>query len=103
MGAPEPRWARSMDKGSRRKRIREFGEGSDRRTGHTEPTRAAFEGLFTIFKDPIYRILTQIKDKPYIKWPLKMVSNPRRRNPNLWCSHHQENGYLIEKWIMFQT
>ena len=102
MGAPEPRWTRQMDKGSRRNRGRELGEAIDRKMGHAEPTRAAFEGTYTIFKDPIYGILTQINDKPYFKRPPKMVSDPGRRNPNLWCSYHRDNGYLIENCRMLK-
>ena len=69
LGVSEPRWARSVEHGSRRKRRMEFGEGSDRMIGRTEPMRAAYEGVLTIFNDPIYKILTQIKDKPYFKRP----------------------------------
>ena len=90
MRVSEPRWARPTKEGSRGKRIREFREGSEKRTGHTKPTRAAYEGVFTIFKDLIYRILTQIKDRPYFKRPSKMVSDPGCWNPNLWCSYHWE-------------
>ena len=94
LGVSEPRWDHPVDDGFRRKRRREIGEGSDRRIGRTEPTRAAYEGVLTIFKDPIYKILTQIKDKLYFKRPSKMVSDPTLLNPNLWCSYHWENGHL---------
>ena len=55
-----------------------------------------------IFKGPIYKILTRIKDKPYFKRPLKMVSDPGHRNPNLWCSYHRENGHLMENCRMLK-
>ena len=71
----EPRWTRPSEDGFRIKRRREIGEGLDRREGCAEPTRAAYEGVLTIFKDPIYKILTQIKDKPYFRMPAKMVSD----------------------------
>ena len=70
--------------------------------GRTEPTRSAYEGVLTIFRDPIYKILIQIKDKPYFKRPPKMVSDPGRRNPNLWCSYHRENGHLTENCQMLK-
>ena len=50
MGAPEPRWTHPTDEGYKRKRRRQFGEVFDRKTGHTEPTRATFEVIYTIFK-----------------------------------------------------
>ena len=43
--------------------------------GRTKATKAPYEGVLTIFKDSIYKILTQIKDKPYFKRPYKMVSD----------------------------
>ena len=102
MAAPKPRWTRQMDEGPRRKRIKEFVKAFDRKMGRAEPIRATFEGTYTIFKDPNYRILTQIKDKPYFKRPLKMVSDPGRQNPNLWCSYHRDNNHLIENCRMLK-
>ena len=31
-----------------------------------------------------------------------MVSHPGRRNPNIWCSYHQENGHLTENYRMLK-
>ena len=102
LGVSEPRWACLVEDGSRRKRRMEFMEGSDRRMGRTEPTRAAYEGVLSIFKDPVYKIPTQIKDKPYFKRPSKMVSDLRRWNPNLWCSYHRENDHMTENYRMLK-
>ena len=55
-----------------------------------------------IFKDQIYRILTQIKDKPYFKRPSKMVSDLGRRNSNLWCSYHRKNDHLTKNFQMLK-
>ena len=30
------------------------------------------KGINMVFKDPIYKILPQIKNKPYFKWPPKL-------------------------------
>ena len=67
LSVPDQRRTRSAEDGFRRKRRREAKEESDRRVGRTEPKRAAYEGVLTIFRDPIYKILTRIKDKPYFK------------------------------------
>ena len=75
LGISEPRWAHLVEDRSKKKRKRVFGEGFDRRMGCTEPMRATYEGVLTIFKDPIYKILTRIKDKPYFKRPFRMVSH----------------------------
>ena len=102
LGESEPRWTRTLEDGSGRKKRREIRGGSDRRVGPAEPTRAAYELVLEIFKDPIYKIRTQIKDKPYFKRPPKMVSDTRRRNPNLWCSYHMENDHLTETYRMIK-
>lgn len=94
MGVTEPRWARPMEEENKRKRRREFAEKTERRTARAEPTRSAYEGVYTIFKEPIYRLLTHIKDKTYFGRPSKMVGDPGRWNPNLWCSYHREHGHL---------
>ena len=60
LNVPEQRWTLSVEDGFKRKRRRETGE--DRRMGNTEPARSAYEGVLTIFRDPVYKILTQIKD-----------------------------------------
>ena len=83
LNVSEQRWTRSAEDGFRRKRRKKAREGLDKRVGCTEPTRAAYKGVLTIFRDPIYKILTRIKDKPYFKRPPKMVSNPGCQNPNL--------------------
>ena len=38
------------------------------------------EKVYTVFKDPLYKILPQIHDKPFFKWPPKMVGDPTTRD-----------------------
>ena len=33
-----------------------------------------------VFKEPIYKLLTQIRDKPYFRKPEHMGGDPKRRN-----------------------
>lgn len=50
----------------------------------------------TVFKLPIYRILTHIKDKPFFQWPGKMRGDPADRDSSKFCSFHLEKGHMTE-------
>ena len=50
-----------------------------------------------VFREPVYRVLEKIKNKPFFKWPNKMAGNPTRRNPSLYCQYHQEQGHTTEE------
>ena len=43
-------------------------------------TKDSSQRVDTIFKEPIYRFLNQIKDKDYFKWPSKMIGDPSKRD-----------------------
>lgn len=58
MGIMEPRWTRTTGEESKLKRRIELGERTERRTTRSEPPRSAYERVYTIFKELIYRILT---------------------------------------------
>ncbi|GFS29078.1 hypothetical protein Acr_00g0005240 [Actinidia rufa] len=45
-------------------------------------TRAK-QGINVVFKEPIYKLLARIRDKPYFKKPEPIGGNPKRRN-QLW-------------------
>ena len=49
-----------------------------------------------VFRDPIQQVLEKIKNEPFFKWPNKMVGNLTKRNQNLYCHYHQEQGYTTE-------
>ena len=42
------------------------------------------------FKEPVHKILDQIKNKLYFWWPSKMEGDLSRRNQNLYCTYHQD-------------
>jgi hypothetical protein len=50
--------------------------------------------VYTTFKEPIYRLLPLIKDKPYFEWPQKMPGDPATRENKPYCSYHRERGHL---------
>ena len=49
----------------------------------------------TVFREPVHRVLEKIKNKPYFKWPNKMVGESTRRNQNFYCQYHQDYGHTI--------
>ena len=47
------------------------------------------------FKEPVHKILT-------IFWPSKMGGDPARRNQNLYCTYHRENGHTTKQCKVFK-
>jgi hypothetical protein len=50
----------------------------------------------TTFKESIFRILHQIKDKPYFVLPPKMGGDPASRESKPYCAYYKKKGHLIE-------
>ncbi len=68
-----------------------------RKPRQPEPvTRGSFEAVNTTFKEPIFKILPQIKDKPYFVWPPKMAGDPASRELKSFCAYYRERGHLTE-------
>ncbi|GFZ05416.1 hypothetical protein Acr_17g0009880 [Actinidia rufa] len=47
------------------------------------------QGINVIFKEPIYKLLSKIIDKPYFKKPEPMGGDPKTRNQRWKCSYHE--------------
>ncbi|XP_065635911.1 uncharacterized protein LOC136070221 [Quercus suber] len=60
---------------------------------------ANVQAVNTVFKEPVHQVLEKIKNKPFFKWPSKMVGNPERRNHNLYCQYHQNHEHTTEDCI----
>jgi hypothetical protein len=63
----------------------------------------SFKAFQTVFKEPIYRILDKIKQKPFFIWPPKLPGDPIARNQKLQCSYHRDRGHLTENHHKFKT
>uniref|UniRef100_A0A2N9GJX8 Reverse transcriptase domain-containing protein n=1 Tax=Fagus sylvatica TaxID=28930 RepID=A0A2N9GJX8_FAGSY len=59
--------------------------------------------VYTMFKEPIYRILPYIKDKPYFVWPPKMGGDPATRESKPYCAYHWERGHLTEQCRAYKS
>ena len=51
---------------------------------------------FTPLVMPIDKILMQIKDEHYLKWPKPLHSSPHIRDKNKYCHFHKEYGHYTE-------
>ena len=45
---------------------------------------------------PVDKILTQIKDEHYLKWPRPLHSSPNVRDKNKYCRFHKDHGHYTE-------
>ena len=51
---------------------------------------------FTPLIMPVDKILTQIKDDHYLKWPRPLHSSPNVRDKNKYCRFHKNHGHNTE-------
>ena len=51
-----------------------------------------------VFKEPIYQVLEKIKHEPYFKWLNNMGGDLTKRNQNLYCQYHQNQGHTTEDY-----
>ena len=49
-----------------------------------------------VFREPVHQVLEKIKNEPFFKWSNKMAGDPTKRNQNLYCHYHQEQGHTTE-------
>ena len=70
----------------------------------TNPPRTGLcLAVYTMFKEPIYRLLPLIKDKPYFEWPPKMPGDPAKRESKSYCGYHKECEHLTEQCWAYKS
>lgn len=79
----------------RRKRLRDQAP-QPRRDFFLQAQKPRFEMISSLYKEPVYRILENIKNKSYFLWPNKMSGDVIRRNQSLYCSYHRDRGHITE-------
>ncbi|KAI8020887.1 hypothetical protein LOK49_LG03G03086, partial [Camellia lanceoleosa] len=52
--------------------------------------------ITTVFKKPIYRILSEIRDEPFVKWPAKLGEAQKDYDDRSRCTFHKEKGHRTE-------
>ena len=59
------------------------------------------EEVNVAFKESVHKIVDQIKNGPYFRWPNKIGGNPSRRNQSLYCTYHRDKGHTPEQcWVL---
>ncbi|XP_057489425.1 uncharacterized protein LOC130775292 [Actinidia eriantha] len=56
------------------------------------------QGINVVFKEPIYKLLARIRDKPYFKKPEPMGGNLKRQNQRWKCSYYGKKGPKVENY-----
>ena len=51
---------------------------------------------FTPLVMPVNKILMQIKDEHYLKWPRPLHSSPHIRDKNKYCRFHKDHGHYMK-------
>ena len=51
---------------------------------------------FTLLVMPIDKILMQIKDEHYLKWPRPLHSSPHIHDKNKYCRFYKDHGHYME-------
>ncbi|XP_028116466.1 uncharacterized protein LOC114314209 [Camellia sinensis] len=71
----------------------------NRSTAENDEERAkSYEGITTVFKEPIYRLVEKLKGEAFFVWPAKMPRDPARRNQTLRCTYHREKGHKKQNY-----
>ncbi|XP_028067752.1 uncharacterized protein LOC114270451 [Camellia sinensis] len=50
-------------------------------------------GITTVFKIPIFRILSEIRGEPFVRWAAKLGSTQRGFNSRYRCTFHEKRGH----------
>ena len=58
---------------------------------------AQMRGVNVAFKEPVHKIVDQIKNEPFFRWLNKMRGDPFWRNQNMYCTYHRDKGHTTEQ------
>ncbi|XP_050291414.1 uncharacterized protein LOC126732539 [Quercus robur] len=62
-----------------------------------QESEAQIKGVNVAFKEPVHKILDQIKNESFFRWPNKMGGDPSQKNQNLYCTYHRDKGQTTEQ------
>ena len=79
-------------RGQKRKRLDRRTNDGSRRKDDKSPRTVKFTPLVM----PVDKILMQIMDKHYLKWPRPLHSSPNVRDKNKYCRFHKDHSYYTE-------
>ncbi|KAM7461661.1 hypothetical protein LguiA_029782 [Lonicera macranthoides] len=67
-----------------------------KRDGDDDKKLNAFKGVNTVFNKPIHKIMQEIKNEEFFRWPKPMFSDLKTQNSALKCSYHKNHGHMTE-------
>ena len=79
-------------KGQKRERPDRRTSDGNRKKDDKSPQTVKFTPLVI----PVDKILMQIKDKHYLKWPRPLHSSPNFHDKNKYCWFHKDHSHYIE-------
>ncbi|XP_023910508.1 uncharacterized protein LOC112022163 [Quercus suber] len=79
-------------RGQKRERLNHWTNDGVRRKDDKGPQAVKFTPLIM----PVDKILTQIKDEHYLKWPRPLHSSLNVRDKNKYCRFHKDHSHYIE-------
>ena len=54
------------------------------------------QAINVVFREPVQKVLENVRNEPFFKWPNKIAEDPVNCNQNLYCHYHQDHGHTIE-------
>ena len=54
------------------------------------------QAVNVVFREPVQKVLENVRNELFFKWPNKMAGDPVNRNQNLYCHYHQDHGHTTE-------
>ncbi|XP_028055048.1 uncharacterized protein LOC114259235 [Camellia sinensis] len=73
-----------------------YGQRNRSTVENEEERTKSYEGITTVFKEPIYRLVEKLKGEAFFVWPAKMSGDPTRCNQTLRCTYHREKGHKTQ-------
>jgi hypothetical protein len=58
--------------------------------------------VHTVFNEPIYRIMAEIKNEHFFSWPTPLGGDLSKRGSNKYCSYHKEKGHMTERCYLLK-
>lgn len=68
-----------------------------------KPPSDSYRAVNTIFKEPIYKILTKIRTQPFFTLTQPMRGDPSTRDQSKFCSYHKQNGHKIKDCMSLKS
>ncbi|XP_028088841.1 uncharacterized protein LOC114289336 [Camellia sinensis] len=87
-----------IEQPSRDEQRKNYGQKNCTTVENEEERAKSYEGIITIFKEPIYRLVEKLKGEAFFVWHAKMPGDLARHNQTLRCTYHREKGHKTQNF-----